>query len=79
MKAFECRAGGPTITSRLGEEFLAKRCIYAVEDEGKALARAEDDSIPGSIVNLTDLESGKELVERTQAIFSSANVFAIKK
>lgn len=65
----ERRAGAPILTSRLGEEFLGKRCTYAVEDEEEALARAEDSSIPGSVVNVTDLEAGEELVERAHVIF----------
>lgn len=36
----------------------------------EALARAEDASIPGPVVNLTDLDSGKKLVNRPQFIYS---------
>lgn len=54
---------------RLDEGFLGKRCTYAVEDEEKALARADDSSIPGSVVNVTDLDSGKNMVERAYIIF----------
>ncbi|CAN0318458.1 unnamed protein product [Ascophyllum nodosum] len=52
-------AGDPTLSNNLNNPFLRGRCMFAVEDEKVALERAEDTSIPGSVVNVTDLNSGR--------------------
>lgn len=58
----EFRAGAPKFASGPDKEFLGKQCIFAVEDVEEAIARAENASIPGSVVNVTDLLAGEALM-----------------
>lgn len=66
-----CRAGAPPVTGNPTSEFLSRPCSFAIEDEEEALARAEDDSIPGSVVNITDILYGEVLRGRKISLLNS--------
>ena len=75
MMARARRAGDPTLSTNLDNPFLRGRCRFAVEDEEEALERAEDTSIPGSVVNVTDMDSGEMCSSRLQKSIPTSNTF----